>query len=351
MIYKKVYTLHEYGAPSHFYGLEYLVNEKGYEIHHREFNYIHQLGSSIKKIDLNKFRKLVINIFFIFSLIFTKNKIIVIGIAPYNFRLFFLRILLKNHKVSYFTSYTFWDQSRMAHSLFYSSKLLNIWKLFLSKEVEHIFAVSKKTSDQLVKNGFSTPENITVVNHSYNEIIEARKYNDHNFKFIYAGRLTESKGIFELIEIFKELPQCEFTIVGNGELKDSIIDICKSYKNIKYLGYIKGLKNLIPIYKSHSFLLLNSKRTESWEELFGITIIEGMACGLIPITTDHSGPNEIITNEVNGFICEEGQIKNGILHVLNLATYEVMIIKKNVIKKSGEYHSSAISKKWNSIFK
>jgi len=41
------------------------------------------------------------------------------------------------------------------------------------------------------------------------------------------------------------------------------------------------------------------------EELFGISIIEGMACGCVPLTTDHSGPKEIITSGINGFISKE----------------------------------------------
>ena len=347
---KKIYILHEYGAPSHFFGLEYIANKKSIKLYHRELNYYRQLGSSIKHLDFDKLHKFLINLGFIISMFFRKNQTIVLGIAPYNFYLKYLRIILRKNNIFYFTSYSCWNQKKMVHSKYYSDRLLLIWKDFINYEVAHIFTVSQKACDELVRNGFSIRKKITVVNHSYKEeIVPSSKTNKTN-EFIYVGRLTKTKGIEELLQIFEKLPNCKLTIIGDGDLKINVINASKNNNNIIYKGYINGLESIIPIYKENSFILLNSQCSDSWEELFGISLIEGMACGLIPIATNHSGPKEIITPYLNGIICEESEILRGITYALKMKDSEYCRMKENSIIRAREFTSSNISKKWEKIF-
>lgn len=348
----KVYFFHEYGAPSHVYGLEYLLNKYDIKLEHREFNYSGQfffLARQIKHLRFNFTKRFCQNIGFLLSLLFTKDRKIVLGIAPYNYYLKWLRYFFKRHKVYYFTSYTCWDQTRMANSQHYSPKVLNIWKKFIHDEVKHIFTVSDLTHKELVKNGFNKSENISIVYHSYIENIEASTAVEKNNYFLYVGRLVESKGIEELLNIFSTLPHCSLTIVGRGYLDSKVQEATKLYTNIHYKGYIEGLENIIPIYKENSFLLLNSQRTETWEELFGISLVEGMACGLIPIATNHPGPTEIITSEKDGILCKEGSIKEAIEYVLKMSDDEFFLMKQNAIIRGQEFRSSEISHRWEAI--
>jgi glycosyltransferase involved in cell wall biosynthesis len=349
---KTIYTLHEYGAPSHFYGLEFLCKQNNTALKHYELNLYRQLGSSIKRLNINKLIKCVSNILFLISLIFTKNKKIVIGIAPYNKDLKILCKLLKKHQVYYFTSYTCWDQSRMAHNKNYSEDLLNIWKQFTNKQVKHIFAVSELTKQELVNNGFSKSDNITIVNHSFSIKIVPSKNNKTN-NFISVGGINKKKGMGQLVDIFSELPNCELTIAGTGkgDILKKVEAASKDFENITYVGFIQGLEKLIPIYQKHSFLILNSHRTNKWEELFGLVIIEAMACGLIPITTDHPGPKEIITDGINGFICKEGDIIEGITKAINLNNDDFLKMKQAAIFRGQAFHSSMISNKWKAILR
>lgn len=346
---KNIYTLHEYGAPSHFYGLEYLVNSSGGVLKHRELNLYRQIGSSIKRLNSYKFYKCLINISFLISLLFTTNKKIVVGIAPYNNNLRYLKFLFKNHQIYYFTSYTCWDQSRMVHSKYFSDSLLAVWKDFLNNQVKHIFAVSVLTKNELIDNKFSIPEKITVVNHSFNIKIEPSVINVKTLNFITVGQLSYTKGIVDLLKIFKDLPYCNLTIVGDGQLREEVEEASKSYSNIYYKGYVKGLDNLIPIYKENSFLILNSQKSETWEELFGLVIIEAMACGLIPIATNHPGPTEIITHGLNGFLYHEGDILKGVENTFDMKEELFRQIKNEAIKKSQQFQSSEISEKWKAI--
>jgi glycosyltransferase involved in cell wall biosynthesis len=62
---------------------------------------------------------------------------------------------------------------------------------------------------------------------------------------------------------------------------------------VSYLGDISDKKFLSEIMSGSAFLLNPSIRNGHWEELFGLSIIEAMACGCIPVATDHAGPREI----------------------------------------------------------
>lgn len=346
---KQVYAIHEYGSPSHFNALDYLIHFNGGVLKYRELNLYKQLGSSIKNLSIIKFRKFFLNLFFLLTIFFHKPCKIVLGIAPYNYNLWFLRLLFIRHEVYYFTSYTCWDQSTMVHSRFYSERLLKIWKKFLQNEVRHIFAVSEFTKNELIKNDFSSQDRITVVNHSFKSDIALPLSTVKTLNFITVSTLKKSKGIDKLLEIFKKHPDLNLTIVGKGELFTDVQEAANNYSNIKYLGFINSFDDLVKIYCDHSFLLLNSQRTKIWEELFGMVIIEAMACGVIPITTDHPGPKEIISHGVDGFICEQSNIIEGINTAIAMTKEEYLTIRAGAITSGAKFSSSTMSAKWNLI--
>lgn len=344
---KKIYAVHEYGCPSHFNALDYLVKEEEGYVVYRELNLFTQLARSIKYMSVNRFRKFLLNISFLLTIPFQNKCKIVLGLAPYNYHLRLISFLFNKHDVYYFTSYTCWDQTRMVHSKFFSEDLLLFWKDYLKNRVKHIFAVSDLARVELVINGFADVEKITVVNHSYNVLIEPLPNATISNNFITVATLEKKKGIDELIEIFKANSHLNLTIVGRGKMLDEVVDASINYPNIHYKGFINGLENLVEVYKKNSFLILNSKKTGNWEELFGMVVIEAMACGLIPITTNHPGPKEIIDSGVSGFICDESDIKTGIEKAIQLTDVDFIKLRSNAIEKGQSYSSKNISSRWS----
>lgn len=335
---KEVYILHEYYTPSHYYALRYLVENNGGQLKYYVVPSLRQRRSLFR------------NLFFLVRMLFTRNKKVVLGIAPFNWRLLPLLLILRNHQLYYHTSYSCWDGTRMAHSAFVSKRVLRVWKHFTNSKVKHIFAVSTKTRDELVKNGYSTFDRISIVNHSYIEKVYPIENRPKDKCFIYVGRLCANKGIRELLDYFAQKGNdIHFTLVGNGELKELVMQYEQHYSNIRYLGYISGFSNLIPLYEANSFLLLNSQRTDSWEELFGMVIIEAMACGCIPIATNHPGPKEIITDKIDGFICPENGIAEGIESALRLSQRDYESMRNAAIQKGAGYYWGNMASRWNSI--
>ena len=343
-----IYTLHEYGSPSHFYGLVALAEQNGFQVKHREI----RQRNAIKRLLFEFNFHIIENIIFLLSLPFRKRCKVVLGIAPYNGFLPLLMKMLHKHEVYYFTSYTCWDQTISVHSLDGNSNLLKSWQYFTNEYVKHIFAVSQKTKEELIKNGFASKEKISVVNHSLKkEIVPGDQ--TQALTFVQVGRLSPAKGVVELLDFFKQNPNFSITFVGSGDLQSKVEAAAQKYSNIHYIGYVKSFDRLVEIYKKHSFVIMNSQRLpgSAWEELFGMALIEGMACGCVPVASDHTGPKEIIRHNQNGILYNSKNISATLANIALISDDDYVNLRTNTINSAQQYNRSSIAERWNVVLK
>lgn len=222
-----------------------------------------------------------------FSLLFS-NKIIITLFAPYNPVIWYL-ILLKlfKRKLIVMVSWPYWDRTYYVHKKGLFRKLL--WDRFL-KNMD-IVTISESARNELLK--FS--KNVTQIPHSVDPEIFFPGKKSRNFSVIYVGRLIKEKGIRDLIQVAKELDYIEFLIVGDGPLKDEVLN--SGLKNVKYRGYVEHGSVLAKLYSNAHVCILNSFRVSKWEELYGIVLLEALSCGTPVISTDCIGPREIVKSE------------------------------------------------------
>lgn len=346
---KNIIILHEYGSPNHFRGLVSLLNQKGIGYSFYELNWWSKIKKGIKQGSFPLIYRGIRNFVFLQILPFLSRRKVILSIAPYNPQMVSLRRKLKRHQSFFFISYTIWDQSMFVHDYYGDENVLAEWREFLLEDTTHIFAVSEKTKSEMVKNNFAVASKVSVVYHSYKIRINPLPVHDKTNSFISVGGLTASKGTEELLKIFANRPELQLTLVGEGDLKALVLEYCKNCPNIIYKGFIKDQRKLFSLYQESSFLLLNSHRTKTWEELFGMVLIEGSACGLIPVATDHSGPKEIITDGINGFICDEGSIIRGIERCIALNSEQYISIRAAAIENGSRFYVERIAKRWESI--
>lgn len=342
----EIIVLHEYGSPSHYIALCELAQQNGYKISFYEMNLKSQLKRSVFRPW--KIFRFLRNTFFLLTVSLWKKRKIVVGIAPYNAFLTKLMKKLRNHDVYYHTSYTCWDGSRAAHPTA-SNGVMRDWNVFTNVYVKCIFAVSEKTRKELVDNNYAPNDKIFVVNHSYKNLVENVDLYTRNRNFIFVGRVNEKKGIEELLEIFSHNPNIHLSIVGEGPLVGLVKEYSERCDNICYVGFVKCFENLIELYKRHSYLVMNSHRVGAWEELFGMSLVEGMSCGCVPIATSHPGPMEIIEHGKTGFLCEEGMIRQMIDAAVGMSNEEYDAMRKNSILKGQSFYCKNIAKRWSSI--
>jgi len=124
-----------------------------------------------------------------------------------------------------------------------------------------------------------------------------RKSDNSIVKILYVGRGSEEKRVHLIGEISylchqKNIP-VEFILVGS--VKNSIPKQYRKY--CSFLGEIVDDKELSKIYSDSDILLLVSRY-----EGFPLVIMEAMAHGVIPISTDVGGISQHIHNGFNGFL-------------------------------------------------
>lgn len=124
---------------------------------------------------------------------------------------------------------------------------------------------------------------------------------DNDFVIVYSGRLTEEKGIMQLIKAIKsikDIPHLKLVIIGANfygknqettpfmkKLEEEARPISSQVVFTGYLDY-----KIIPSYlKLADIAVIPSM----WEEPFGLTVVEAMAAGLPLITTRSGGIPEI----------------------------------------------------------
>src|SRR5204863_9193910 len=85
-------------------------------------------------------------------------------------------------------------------------------------------------------------------------------------------------------------------------------------EHVNFLGKQDHVERLIP---TADVLLLPSEL-----EAFGLAALEGMACGVPPVATNAGGLPELVTNGVDGFLEDVGDVAAQSARVIELLTDE-----------------------------
>jgi glycosyltransferase involved in cell wall biosynthesis len=351
----EIIVLHEYGDKRHFIALEELKKDgKIDNISYFEFNIFKQFAKSIIYRDIDRFKRCIYKIKNIAKLSINKNQIIIIGAAPYDYRIFLLYILKKRNKIFYFTSWPYWDYTFYPKRIYFKYQK-SLWEKFLNN-IE-VISITQKAYETLIKYNVKFHH----IPHSVNRDIylkeseEIKKAELEYINVLFVGRLEYYKGQELIIEIIKKKiwANVKFVIVGDGSYKEELIDLKNKDFNVDYKGYIKNEIEKAKIYAEADILILPSIKVKNWEELFGIVIIEAMSAGLPVIATDCVGPKEIISNGIDGFIIKQNNIDE-LIEKIDLLVRDSNLRSKmsNAAKeKSKFYDIDNIKKLWAEVLK
>ena len=114
------------------------------------------------------------------------------------------------------------------------------------------------------------------------------KHGWHKGDFVvgYAGRLVESKGVFDLLTAFQKLEfAAKLVFIGEGEARAELEK--RAGANVRFLG-AQPLEELPELFSALDCLVLPSRTTASWKEQFGRVLIEAASCG-VPVVGSDSG--------------------------------------------------------------
>lgn len=135
-----------------------------------------------------------------------------------------------------------------------------------------------------------------------NKFIEPKRtYEDGKLNVMFLGDVNQRKGIKQLLDAAKSInnPNIVFNVTGSGA--DHFAELYEPYKPyVNILGYVSFEKLLELLSTSHVFLF------PAMGEGFGLVLLEAMAAGLVPITTENCAGRDIVEDGVNGFIIPVG---------------------------------------------
>lgn len=131
------------------------------------------------------------------------------------------------------------------------------------------------------------------------------KYNidEDCFVILYVGKLVSWKGVHNLIYLAKILTNKGFknfviAVAGRGAQKENMIKLIKESKteeNFRFLDFI-SYEEMPDVYRISDLFILPSYPIMTWQEQFGMVLIEAMATGKPIISTMSGAIPEVVGN-------------------------------------------------------
>jgi glycosyltransferase involved in cell wall biosynthesis len=216
-----------------------------------------------------------------------KDKDILLGTSdflPDVLPIFWLKLRNKKNK---WVQHIFHLISPSRRTSFLAQKI----SLFLIKHLADLVVVDNKLlKDDLIKIGFDSRKifvNYPGIDLEYLKLVKIDITS--GYEGIFMAQLRPSKGIFDLIKIWKlvckKLPRAKLGVIGKGEKKmmeeiKTEIENTRLKKNVDLLGFLQDKKAFGTIKGSKIFI------SPSHEEGFGIAFLEAQALGLPVVAWD-----------------------------------------------------------------
>ena len=229
-----------------------------------------------------------------------------------------------------------------------SSKL----KRFIYKSIERIGTINHSViiacSKGEYEESLKLTKRATYVSNGVNlEIL--RKYipdkikqiDTNNLTFVTTGRVSYQKNPELFNNIAESFPEIKFIWVGTGDLENRLTS-----KNIEITGW-KNRDELMEILNKSDVFILPSL----WEGL-PISLLEAMALKKTCIVSNVIGNRDVISNENNGFVCNNLNEFIGVIKNIQYNKYNLEKISENAFNDiKNVYNTEVMCKKYCNIYK
>lgn len=187
------------------------------------------------------------------------------------------------------------------------SKLRALSRKLAGKFSDYIITLTEKDKNNYIKN-LKVDKKIDFI---YNPIIENinGSCNIDSKQIISVGRLTSQKGFDMLCDVanlvLHKNPNWKWIILGEGEDRE-LIEKKIAYYNLENKLILKGNVAKVEGYYKNSSIYVMTSRFEG----LPMTLLEAKGYGLPIVSFDClTGPSDIVTNNVNGYLIEPNNIE------------------------------------------
>ncbi|AIY13937.1 glycosyltransferase [Cellulophaga baltica] len=247
------------------------------------------------------------------------------------------------------TKLIYWSHSSFRGSANNKYRLIN--EQFTAIFSKHLISLTKEDKKNY-KNSTLAKNVCQIYNAIDSELLKQNiSYNSESNKIISVGRLTYQKNFEGLIDVANELSKQNndfvWDIYGSGENEKMLLAKIKE-NNLENKIFLKGQSNnLYNLYNDYCMMVMTSRY-----EGFPMSLIEGLACKLPLVSYDiPTGPNEIIRDDINGFLIEPFNKENMAdkINVLLRDSAKRSFFSENNENYIDEYKMEYILKKWNDL--
>ena len=192
------------------------------------------------------------------------------------------------------------------------------WKFF-SKRIYKVTCPTLGTYNNLLKKGIFDKNKLCVLRDPALRLKEfaAKKFEkienitSKDKKYIIGiGRLTKQKNFALLINAFNQIKkkyhEYELIIIGEGEKKNELLKLIKSYKLEKEIQLVGFTENVYKYLKKADCFIL----TSLWEDPGFVLIEAGLSNAIVISSNCRNGPAEILENGKNGYLFENNNLND-----------------------------------------
>lgn len=169
-------------------------------------------------------------------------------------------------------------------------------------------------------------------------------------RLVYVGRLEHVKGVDRLVEICGELTvPFHLEIVGSGALEQALMEQVTAAglgERVTFHGWQSELES----YYRRASIVVMASRVEG----FGLSLIEGMVSGCVPVVYDVPGGfSDIIRDGENGFLVPDGDVTGFAGRLTELFHSEVQWrrLSRSAAETAKQYAPDRIVEHWSNLFK
>jgi glycosyltransferase involved in cell wall biosynthesis len=183
--------------------------------------------------------------------------------------------------------------------------LHRLWGTF--RRIDHFITPSAFVKQKIAESGLVDPGKISVVGNFLSGIDRFPEVaTQREPSVVYLGRLSQEKGIEELVEAFRALPDIQLKILGTGPLENKIKETIAKERltNIHLMGFMDGAEKWRLIRSSLAVAIPSGAY-----EVFPVTAVESMAAGTPVIVTSHGSLPTIIEDGRTGLAYQSGDVR------------------------------------------
>lgn len=167
-------------------------------------------------------------------------------------------------------------------------------KKFIFRNIDGLSVVSEAIEQEVRKMGYTKNICVCPMGIDTNAFSPERKsaalkekYNATAEVLLFSGYCVEGKGIRYLIQampaIVKQFPQVQLWLTGEGNLKEEMIELCKTLNmqnNVLFLGFVD--RELLPVLHATSDIFVLPTLSEG----FPIVVMEALSSGATTVVSD-----------------------------------------------------------------